>query len=204
MRFAPLDQLLPGIVNGTFPDRTGSVAPVFVAEARLVGQRVHQPGLAPRKIPDGLHRRRFESLSRLPCVLLKQRPDITLGEVAKAQRLRPDVERATAENLRAFSARLDSVVAHVAHAAEDDALRVSGRALPVPGPELPQHGNQRVADQRVDLVEDNHQRLVAGTRPSPEGQTQRPVRTCVRQSVPPDLREDAFAVAVALFVGQFG
>ena len=92
----------------------------------------------------------------------EQRAHVGLREVAEAERLGLDVERAAAGDHRVLGAGVDAVVpdvtdvTYVAHAAQHDALRKAGWALVVAGPQLAKHGDQRVADQGVDLVDQQH------------------------------------------------
>ena len=76
-------------------------------------------------------------------------------------------------------ARMDAVVAHVAHPAQDDALREVLRPIVIAHPELPEHRDQRIADQRVDLVDQQYERSGVGLRPrrqEPVQPIQRPGR----------------------------
>ena len=103
---------------------------------------------------------------RLFGVLGDQGAHLRLGEVPQAQRLGPDVERAAAGDDRLLGARVDAVVAHVAHPAQHHALGKATRAPDVAGPELTQHRDQGIADQRVDLVDQQHQGLRVGLAPA--------------------------------------
>ena len=59
-----------------------------------------------------------------------------------------------------------AVVAHVADPAQDQALRKALRAIHVAGAQLAQHRNERVAHQRVDLVDEKNERTGGRWRPS--------------------------------------
>ena len=61
---------------------------------------------------------------------------------------------------------MDAVVAHVTHAAQHHALWKAARAQVVAGPQLPEYGDQRVANQGVDLVDQQHQWSRVGHAPA--------------------------------------
>ena len=88
---------------------------------------------------------------------------------------------------------MDAVVAHVAHAAQDHALRERPRTHVVPGAQLAQHGDQRVPDQRVDLVDQEHERLGIVQRPPAKRLAQCAVGTGATQRPLPCLVEEAIA-----------
>ena len=108
-----------------------------------------------------------KSLSRLGGVLAHQGPDIGPREVSQPQRLGLDVEGAASRDDLLLGVRPDPVVAHVAHPAQDDALRKRLRTVGVPGAQLTQDRHQRVSHHRVDFVDHQHQRA-AGLCPLPE------------------------------------
>ena len=88
---------------------------------------------------------------------------------------------------------MDAVVAHVAYPAQHHALREAPGAPDVAGAELAQHRDQGVADQRVDLVDQQHQGL--GVRLAPAGQ--RGAEGAVaesRQDVGPDPVQESVAL----------
>ena len=60
---------------------------------------------------------------------------------------------------------MDAVVAHVTHAAQHHALRKAVRTLVVASPQLPKHGDQRVSDQGIDLVDQQYERCRIGLAP---------------------------------------
>ena len=98
------------------------------------------------------------SPSRAPAEgILCQPARFLSGEVAQAQEFRRDVKRAAAGDHLA-GAGLDAVVPDVADAAEHDAVREAPGPLLVAGAQLAQHGEQGVAHQRIDLVDQRHQR----------------------------------------------
>jgi hypothetical protein len=130
-----------------------------MSKAGLVGQRVDQPGLALGQLPDPVDGRVGEGLTGLGGVLGEQRGAVGGIEVAQAQGLGLDVEPAAAGDDLLLGRGMDAVVAQVAHAAEHDGGRERLRALGVTGAQLAQQRDQRVADQGVDLVEQQHQRL---------------------------------------------
>ena len=70
---------------------------------------------------------------------------------------------------------MNAVVAHVADAAQHHTLRKPFGALDVAGTELAQHGDQRVAHQGIDLVDQQHQRLPVGFGPAVQHLAQRAV-----------------------------
>ena len=96
-------------------------------------------------------------------------------------------ERAAAGDHLVPAGRPDAVVAHVAQAAQDHALREVARALGVAGAQLPQHGYQGVPYQRVDLVDQQHQRLGAGRRPQRQHLLERIMRPGAFQQAAPRL-----------------
>ena len=175
------DQLLARVLDRRRGDGPAAVPPGLAAEARLVGEGVHQPRLALGQRPDPAPRFRRERLAGLAGVLIEQRFDLPRREVAQPQRLGADVEGAAAGDDRLFRRRPDAVVAHVAHPAEDDALREAARALRVARAQLPQHREQGVADQRVDFVDQQHQRPGFRRRPPGQALLQGHVRTRRRQ-----------------------
>ena len=87
-------------------------------------------------------------------------------EVPDAQRFGPDVERAAAGDDRVLRARTDAVVAHVTHSAQHHALREAPGTLVIAGPQLPEYGDQRVPDQGIDLVDQQHQGSRVGHAPA--------------------------------------
>ena len=159
VRLPAKDQLLPGILNRVAGDRPASVPHRLVLEAGFVGEGIHQPRLAPGQLPDCGARLAHKRLAGLLGVLGQQRLGLRAREVSEPQRLGADVEGAPASDDRILGGRPDAVVAHVAHPAQDDGLRKPGRAFRVTRPKLAQHGEQGVADQRVDLVDHEHERL---------------------------------------------
>ena len=90
-------------------------------------------------------------------MLREQGPDLVWREVAEAQRSGLDVESAAPGYERVFGARMDAIVAHVAYAAQDDALREPPGTPVVAGAQLAEHGQQGIADERVNLVDEQHQ-----------------------------------------------
>ena len=72
---------------------------------------------------------------------------------------------------------MDAVVAQVAHAAEDDGLGKLAGPLRIPGAQLAQQRDQGVADQRVHLIQQQHQRPRIGRAPVLEQGGQHPIRT---------------------------
>ena len=98
MGVAAQDQPLLRLQDGGRGDRARTVAPRLVAETGVVAQRVHQPRLAGGALPDQLQRIFGKRLSGLLRVLRGQGARLRLAEVAEAQRLRLDVERAAAEH----------------------------------------------------------------------------------------------------------
>ena len=155
----PDHELLPCLHDGVFVDRERAVPASLVPEARLVGQGVDQPRLALGLVPHRSKRGFGESLARLLGVLAEQGARCGLVEVAEPQRFRLDVEGAAAGDDLAGGLRVDAVVAHVADAAQDHALRKGRWAHVVAGAQLAQHRDQRVAHERIDLVDQEHEGL---------------------------------------------
>ena len=172
MRVAAQDQPLLRLQDGVRRDRAFTVTPGLVAEAGVVAQRVHQPRLAGGARADQRLRLLRERLPGRRGVLRQQCPYLLLREVAQAQRFGLDVEGAAAQHHPVLGGRVDAVVAHVTHPAQDDAVRVARRAVDVAGAQLPQHRQQGVAHQRVDLVDQQHQRLAVGSGPATQRQVQ--------------------------------
>ena len=85
---------------------------------------------------------------------------------------------------------MDAVVAHVAHAAQHDALGKALGALVVAGPELAQHRDQGVADQGVDLVDEQHQGPRVGHAPARQHVPQSVFGAGCRKDVGPDLVQE--------------
>ena len=88
-----------------------------------------------------------------------------------------------------LGARVDAVVANVAHPAQHDAVRKALRALVVARPELPEHREQGVADERVDLVDEKHEGLGIGLRPSAQHFSKHAVRAGAGQDIGPKTRQ---------------
>ena len=86
---------------------------------------------------------------------------------------------------------MDAVVPYISHSAQDDALGVAGGSPVVSGAQLSQNRNQRVPDEGVDLVDQEHQRMRAGQGPlgkHPLERSQRPRHLkCVAPSVAHEL-----------------
>ena len=172
MGVAAQDQPLLRRQDGVRRDRARAVTPHLVLEACLPAQRVHQPRLPGGPRQDQPHRLLRERLAGRRRVLRQQRPHLLLREVAQSQRLGLDVEGAAAEHHAVLGGRVDAAVAHVTHPAQDDAVREGGRTLVVAAAQLPQHRQQGVAHQRVDLVDQQHQRLAVGSGPATQRQAQ--------------------------------
>ena len=88
---------------------------------------------------------------------------------------------------------MDPVVAHVTHAAQNDALRKAPGPPVVACPELPQHGNEGVAHQRVDLVDQQHEGTPIGRRPAGQGLAERAGGPGPGQDAGPDPVEESVA-----------
>lgn len=119
--FMPKSAFL-GLAHVALVDRPATVATGLPAKAGLVGERVHQPGLALGPCPDHLQSRRGERLSGLLGVLPEQRQDILSREVAQAHRPRFDVEGTASGDgllLRARSDTVEDEVPLVADEVED-------------------------------------------------------------------------------------
>ena len=70
---------------------------------------------------------------------------------------------------------MDAVVTHVAHAAQHHALRKAPGTPIVTRPQLPEHGDQRIADQGIDFVDQQHQRSGIGLAPAGQRFTERAI-----------------------------
>ena len=156
----------------------------------MIGERIHQPRLALGERPDRLAGVRVEHLTRLPGVLGEQSFHFMRREVPQPQGLGLDVEGTSAGDHGLLGTGIDAVVAHVSDTAKNDALRKAGGALVVAGAQLPQHGEERVADQRVDLVHQQNERLLVRFRPSTQDFLEGVVRPRARQRLRPDVRHE--------------
>ena len=67
---------------------------------------------------------------------------------------------------------MDAVVTHIANATENDALGEAARTVGIAGPQLPQHRDQRVPDESVDLVDQQNNRFLTRFGPGAECQEQ--------------------------------
>ena len=134
-------------------DRRRAVLTFFHAEAGFVSQGVYEPGLSAgvfiNQFPDFV----VEGLAGGLCVLGVEVLDVFFGEIAKAERFGLDVEGAAAGDDLPGVGRVDAVVPHVPHAAEDDGGWEMFGAACVPGPQLAQQGDEGIADKGVHLVE---------------------------------------------------
>lgn len=110
-----------------------------------------------------------EDLARLRGVLAVERSHLFQGEIAQAVRLDLDVERARQADARRAAPRGQLVVAHITNSTQDHGPREVSRAIRKPGPELAEHADQALADERVDLVKEQHHGPRARRRPSFEG-----------------------------------
>ena len=81
---------------------------------------------------------------------------------------------------------MDAVVAHIPHAAQDHAVREMLGALAVSRSQLAENRQQRVADQRVDLVDEQHQRLRVGLPPVRQHSPERTARPGSLQDAGPE------------------
>jgi hypothetical protein len=132
-----------------------AVAGGLVFPGAFVAQRVHQPGLPSVSAQSSGQMAGSIAWPVVGFVLLPQGHGFFTAEVAQAQRLGLDVERAAAGD-DFLVGGVHAVVAHIAHAAQDDGLRERARALGIARADLAQQRNQGVADQRVHFVEQQH------------------------------------------------
>ena len=98
--------------------------------------------------------------------------------------------------------RMDAVVVDIAHPAQHDALREGAGALAVAGAQLAQHRDQAVADERVDLVDEQHQRPRVGLAPAPQRRREGAVGAGGLEDAGPALVHEPVAQHLRL-VGQF-
>ena len=174
-----------------------AITPSAVLERRLEGDGVDQPRLTTGQLPDCGLGVAGEFLAGFRGVLGKQGLDIVWREVAEPQGLGADVEGTPSGDDRVLGRRLDPIVAHVPDAAQDDALRETPRAFRIAGAELAQHRDQRVADQRVDLVEHEDQRSGARLAPTRQQFAQGVVRAGGVENVGPDLGDESVVERLA-------
>ena len=186
MRFAAHDEPLARRRDGVGRDGPAAVPPRLVPEAGVVAERVDQPRLASGQPPDLLAGVSRERLSRFLGVLRQQRARLAFREIPQAEGLGLDVEGAAAGDDRLLGTRMDAVVAHVADAAQDDALREGVGAQRVAGAQLTEYRQEGVADQRVDLVDEHHEWSGVGFRPAAQNLGERAVGAEPVQGVRPD------------------
>jgi len=145
-------------------------------------------GLAPGHLDGPGQRLLGEGLAGIRGVLSIQLAHLVGREVAQAQRLQLDVEGARCAEAPGVAAGGRLVVAHVAQAAEDhrggELLRPVGKARP----ELPQHRHQAGVAERVDLVEEQHDRPRAGAGPGFEHGVEAVARSSVGERRRTELR----------------
>ena len=153
MRVASQNETLAGVLDALERNRSAAVVRRLVLEAGLAGRRVHQPGLAAGLPPDFGESVVGEGLAGFVGVLTEQIPDLALREIAEAEGLGLDVEGAATQH-DLPRRRADAVVAHVAYTTQDDALREAPGPVAVPAAQLPEHRDQGVAHERVDLVDE--------------------------------------------------
>ena len=158
MGLAALDQGFARFEDIALGEWAFAQAERLVLEAHLPGQRVDKPRLAPGLLPHGVHGSGRELLTGLGGVLVQQGRDLRCGKISEAEGPGLDVEGAATGDDLLFGTRMNAVVPHVAYAAKDHALRKPVRAIDVAGTQLAKHRDQRVAHQRVDLVDQQHQR----------------------------------------------
>ncbi len=155
-----------------------------------MGQGVDQPRLALRQLEHPLHRVLGELLAGRLRVLVVQLGDLVGGEVAQAQRLSDDVERAGRVRPAGLATRGDLVVTQVAQPAQHHG-RGEGLAL-MPGvvavAELAEDADHAVALQGVDLVEEQHHAARAAAAPL----AQRRTEPGARRSLRPGIRRQQF------------
>ncbi len=121
-------------------------------------ERVHEPGLPAAQIEGAVDRGLLERLAGLGGVLGVELGHLVAGEGAEGERLDEDVEGARRAQARG-AAGGDLVVAHVAQPDERDRRGKRPRALGVPGAELTQHREERAVAERVDLVDEEDDRI---------------------------------------------
>lgn len=136
----------------------------------LPSQRVDQPRLSLGKAEGTLQRIHREILARLRGVLPVQLGDLGRGEVAQPQRRHLDVERTRRTKAPRIPARGRLVVTHIPQPAQHHRMREAATADSEAIAQLAQHTAQALPPQRVDLVEEQHQR----TRTAPHPLSQPP------------------------------
>ena len=82
---------------------------------------------------------------------------------------------------------MDAAFAQVAHSAQDDAVGEATRPEVVAGSQLVQYGKERVAHQRVDFVDQQHERPRIGGRPADQNLQQSPGGVIFLQDLRPDV-----------------
>ncbi len=160
MRVITQDQCLAGLAELRLVDHHRAIAIRADFPHRLLGQRIDQPRLTLRRGPRQFQCFGREDLARRRRVLGVQRFHLRSGEIAKPDAFGLDIEGRSASDDLAIRPG-QPVIPHVAHAAQHDGLREMLRPVGVAGADLPQQRDQGVADQRVDLVEEKHDRLRA-------------------------------------------
>ena len=153
----------------------------------LARQRVDEPRLAARELPDLVKGGRLKNLPRRLGVLRVEGGDFRLGEVAQHQVLGDDVEGADLTERLAVGADLRLVVAHIQHPDEGDGNgERDGIAVHIAVAQLPQEGNQHRSGKAVGLVEEDHDRPAGLPADCPQRRSNRETDAAVgRRSVLP-------------------
>ncbi len=168
MGLPPQNQVLLGLVDPRDRDRQAPIAALPHLETGFIRQRVDQPGLAQSQGPHPVQSLGGEDLTGLRSVLQQQSLNLGLEEITQAQGLGLDVEGAPAGDRRRLGTRVNPVVTQVPHPAQHHRLRELHRPLGIAGPQLSQQGNQRVPDQGIRFVQQQHHRQRRS--PAPAGQ----------------------------------
>ena len=131
MRLAAQDQLLVRILDGGQGNGLAAVPPALVFEAGFVRQGINQPRLALGQLPNRSTCLVCEHLAGLLGVLRQQGLDLLMRKISEPQGFGADVKRTAPGDDGIFRGRLNAVVAHVAHPAQDHALGKAPRTIRV-------------------------------------------------------------------------
>jgi len=127
-------------------------------ERHLVAQRIHQPWLPLGVVPSQRTGLWGKDLPCLGGVLVVQSVHLRLAEVAQPDGFHLDVEGAATGDDFFLRTGVDAVVAHIAHATQNQALRKRMRAVGVASTQLAQDRNKAVANEGINLVNEQQQR----------------------------------------------
>lgn len=139
MSHAIQDQRFLGRVDRAFPNCLAAVSTGPLLETHLLGESIFQPRLDQGQLPIPLRGAVVDHLSSLRRVLPQQGAHFGFLEIAEPDGFRFDIESTSAAGVVSVLGGEDPVVADIADAAQDHALRETRRAHVVARPQLSQH-----------------------------------------------------------------